>query len=127
MDHRENRNDRMRPLGEWALRFFNYSIKKECLIYVTDFTEKELSKNYSYEEIEVIFELIDSVNLLRRIKVREDQFGEAAKLRTERRVPFGDALNAVVARDLSAVVITRDHHFEDLQDIAISKKPEDLV
>jgi predicted nucleic acid-binding protein len=126
-DYYENRRDRFRPLGELAFQFFKKAINEESLIFCSDFIEHELLKDYDEEKIQDIFSIIDRIHILRRLEVKAEQFKEAAGLCKERKVPFGDALHAIVARDAGAIVITRDHHFEELQDIVISKKPEDLL
>ncbi|PIU30138.1 hypothetical protein COT07_02335 [Candidatus Woesearchaeota archaeon CG07_land_8_20_14_0_80_44_23] len=126
-DYYENRRDRFRPLGEWAFEFFKKAICEESLIFCSDFIERELLKDYDEEKVKDMLSIIERIHLLRRVEVRAEQFNEAAGLCKERRIPFGDALHAIVARDVGATVITRDHHFEELQDIALSKKPEDLL
>lgn len=35
--------------------------------------------------------------------------------------------NAILSRDNGAILITRDNHFQDLTDIAIIKKPEEVI
>lgn len=126
-DYWENRKDRFRPLGEWALDFVKKAMEEGDKIIYTDFTEDELKRDYDEEKIKEVFRVIDKVNLLKKVEVKPNQFREAAKLSKERKVPFGDALHAIVARDIGAIVITRDHHYEELQDIAVSKKPEELI
>jgi len=126
-DYYENRKDRFRPLGEWAFEFFKKAMMEDCLIFYSDFVEDELRKDYDVKKIKEIFTVIDKIQLLKRVEVQPVQLKEAAKISKERNVPFGDALHAIIARDVGATVITRDHHFEDLQDIASSKKPEDLI
>jgi len=113
-------------LGEWALEFFKRAMEDDSLIIYSDFVEDELKKDYDEEKIKDVFSVIDKVHLLKKIEIKPEQFKEASKISKERNVPFGDALHAIVARDEDAIVITRDHHFEELQDIAISKKPEEV-
>ena len=59
--------------------------------------------------------------------MNKQQFQEATKLKKERNLPFGDCLHAIIARDNEAIMITRDIHFEEIQDIIKSYKPEDLI
>lgn len=126
-DYYEIREDKFRPLGEWAFRFFKKAMEENSLMFYSDFVENELSKDYGQEKIKEIFSVINKVHLLKKIEIKPEQFSEAAKLSRERKVPFGDAVHAIVARDINAVLISRDHHYEELQDISISKKPEDLI
>lgn len=126
-DYYENRNDRFRPLGEWALAFFKKVLEEENIIIYSDVVERELGEKYDAEAISDIFSVINKNCLLQKIEVQSNQVKEAAKLSKERHLPFGDAIHAVVARDNRAIMITRDHHFEEMQDVVISKKPEDLL
>jgi predicted nucleic acid-binding protein len=126
-DYYENREDRFRPIGEWAFRFFKMAMEEESLIFISDFVEDELKKDYEDKQFQDVLSVIDNLNLLKKVNVTRDQFTEAGKLRKDRNVPLGDALHAITARDIGAIIITRDHHFEKLQDIAPSRKPEELI
>jgi len=126
-DYCENREDRFRPLGEWALRLINKTIENKDIIIYSDFVIEELKIKYSEEEIKKIFEVIDKRNLLLKVDISESQAKEAAILCKKRKVAFGDALHSILARDNNAIMITRDRHFEELQDMVEIKKPEDLI
>ena len=56
-----------------------------------------------------------------------EQIKEAATLSEEKKVPFGDAVHAILARDNNAIMVTRDHHFSKLKECIIVKKPEELT
>ena len=127
LDYYENRSDRFRPLGEWALQFLNRAIRKNIIILYSRIVVRELMKQYDEKEIVKIFEIIFSKDLLQEVEVTEKQTKYAMKICKERNVAFGDALHAILARDNKAIVITRDRHFLELQDIAESKKPEELI
>ena len=60
------------------------------------------------------------------MQVKKEQFQEAARIKRERKLPFADLLHAIIARDNSAIMVTRDIHFEDFEDIVATRKPEDL-
>lgn len=125
-DYYENRKDRFRPLGEWALRFFHLSVEQRDIIFYSDIVIDELKKQYDMAQIKNIFRIIPS-DLLQKLSITPEQFHEALRLRAEREVPLGDAFHAVVARDNNALVISRDGHFLLLGDIAPHKKPEELI
>ena len=61
------------------------------------------------------------------VEISSIQEKEAASLGRVRKVSFGDALHAVLARDNFAVMVTRDKHFLELMDIVEVRKPEDLL
>ena len=64
---------------------------------------------------------------MKEVKVTEKQIKYAIKICKERNVAFGDAIHAILARDNGAIVITRDRHFLELQDLAECRKPEELI
>ena len=82
---------------------------------------------YSKEEISTIFSIIFNLDLLVKVLISKEQAKEATILCKKRKVPFGDALHAILARDNKAIMVTRDKHFKKLKDIAEIKKPEDLL
>jgi len=126
-DYYENRSDNFRPLGEWALKLINSIIENEDYIIYSDFIVKELKIKYSEKEIKDIFEIAGKRNLLLKADISESQAKEAAVLCKKKKVAFGDALHAILARDNGAIMVARDKHFLELMDIAEIKKPEDLI
>ena len=126
-DYYENRTDRFRPLGEWALSLINKIIEDKDIILYSDFILEELKIKYSIEEINKIFDIIKKRNLLIKAQISHSQAKEAAVITKQRNVSFGDALHTILARDNNAVMITRDSHFLELTDIAEIKKPEELI
>lgn len=126
-DYYENRSDKFRPLGEWALTFLNNALENKDFILFSDLVTKELQIKYSEEEINNILEIVSKRNLLIKADISESQAKEAAILCKQRKVAFGDALHAILARDNKAIIVTRDKHFLELTDIAEIKKPEDLI
>lgn len=65
--------------------------------------------------------------LIDKILVTRRQKNEAIKISLERKVPKGDALHAIVARDSNLILITRDNHFRMLQDVSKHYRPEELI
>ncbi len=55
------------------------------------------------------------------------QAEEADRLAQEQKIPYGDALHAILARELEAVLVTRDKHFKRLTNISKPFKPETLL
>ncbi len=124
-DLHEGREDKFRPLGEWAFELLRKArINKEKVLY-SDLTVDELSAAYGKETINKLFK--DEVELLEKVEIKEHQVKEAAKLSKKHNIPFGDVLHGILARDNNAIMVTRDHHFEKLSDIVSIKKPEDLI
>lgn len=125
-DYFENRSDRFRPLGEWAWMLIKKIIKEDNLFVLSDHLMNELKKHYSQEELTKFFEIIPQV-LIIKIETYEKQSKEALKIKNRLKIPFGDALHAVLARDNNAIIVTRDKHFYELTREVIIKKPEDLI
>ena len=65
--------------------------------------------------------------LLKKVEIKEKQIKEAVRLRNNLKIPFGDVLHAILARDNNAIMVTRDRHFEEVQNIVNIKKPEELI
>lgn len=126
-DYYENRSDRFRQLGEWALKLIKDIVENKELVIYSDIVIDELKIKYDNAGISDIFEIVKKQNLLVKASISELQIKEAAKLCKERKVAFGDALHAVLARDNNAVMITRDKHFLELADVAVIRKPEELI
>lgn len=126
-DFHENREDNFRPLGEWAFRFLRMIKENKSIVLYSSLTVDELSKDFNPKQIEEIFRIISEAGLLQKVELNKQQFQEATKLKKERNLPFGDCLHAIIARDNEAIMITRDIHFEEIQDIVKSYKPEDLI
>lgn len=125
-DYFENRSDRFRPLGEWAFRLIKRIIEENGFFVISNHLLNELSKEYSLEELEDLFDIVPK-NLIFKINCKKEQTDEAFELKNKMNIPFGDALHWILSRDSNAVLISRDKHFYELQDIVIVKKPEELI
>ena len=124
-DLHEGREDKFRPLGEWAFELLRKARINQGKVLYSDLTVDELSVAYGKETINKL--LKDSEELLEKVEINEHQVKEAAKLSKKHNIPFGDALHGILARDNNAIMVTRDYHFEKLGDIVSVKKPEDLI
>jgi|TARA_Y100000310_G_C20458742_1_gene704310 predicted nucleic acid-binding protein len=113
------------PLGEYALKLFSLIKAKKNTLIITDLLIRELESNYSMEEINGM--VLPFQKIIEKIFVTKEQRDEAKKLGQERNLPPGDALHAIIARDHKLIMITRDKHFRQLEDIAKHYKPEELI
>lgn len=125
IDYFANRTDGLRPLGDWA----HMLITRICIT-----GNNLLISNFLLEELENFATKDKIINLLHPFKeslvpveYNENQMREAILIARKRNLPKGDALHAILARDNGAILVTRDRHFEELTDIAIPKKPEELI
>ena len=71
--------------------------------------------------------MFNSFPIIEEVIFSGQQSYEAEKIAIQRKVPFGDALHAIIARDCDAILVSRDQHYEKLTDITLSKKPEELL
>ena len=93
---------------------FSEEVIRELLVY---FDEKVIND---------IFEVVRFEGLLFEIDVTFEHKKEAKELVKIRKLPFGDCLHDILARDNNAILVTRDKPFYELNDIVEIRKPEEL-
>lgn len=125
VDYYENRRDKFRPLGEWAFELFKKIRKNKEKVLYSDLVVNELSMAYDKETINKIFEIASE--MLEKVEIRKEQRREAKKVAKERKIPRGDVLHAILAKDNNAILVSRDKHFQLLRDIYEFVKPEDII
>jgi predicted nucleic acid-binding protein len=125
IDYIENRADSLRPLGEWAHRLLAHIAAEGGVLLVSDVLERELVGHGTQPGIDEIS--ADFGIVVKRLRSTTSQCKEAASVAKARKVPLGDALHAVMARDEGAILITRDRHFHELCDIAVPYAPEQIT
>lgn len=126
-DYFEDRNDGIKPLGEFAFSFLQKCIEHKIQIVVSDTIIFELEEYYSKEKIEFVFSPFEEI-----IKFVSVEHSILAEARTEwiklgKILPFNDVVHAVKAKHSNAVLITRDKHFELLKEIVESCTPENAT
>jgi len=126
-DYYENRVDKFRPLGEWAFQFLLCIKLERNIILYSDLVINELLKRYNNKEIKNIFKIISKHNLLKKVKINDFEIKESHELSKKLKIPFGDCLHAILARNNNAIIITRDKHFFELQQIVSFNTPEELI
>ncbi len=126
IDYFENRSDKFKPLGEWALNLINKIINEDSFFVLSDHILKELEFYYSKEELNSFLNIIPK-KLINYTNTNKKQIKEAISIKNKLKIPFGDALHAVLARDNKSIMITRDKHFYRLSNKFNIKKPEDLI
>jgi len=125
-DLQENRIDyKNKPIGEYAWQLFAFIRSKNHKIILTELFMKELQTHYTIEEINGI--ILPFFDLIEKIIITKIQSKEAKIIAKQRKIPKGDALYAILARDHKLILITRDNHFKTLEDISKYYKPEDII
>jgi hypothetical protein len=126
-DYFDNRNDKFRPLGEWAFGLIKKIIKDKGIILYSQLVIDELRKGWSQETIDKCLGFFRSEGLLVKVEADGKQIIESKTIARKKAVPKGDALHAVLARDNDAIMVARDHHFIELDCVTEHKKPEELI
>ncbi len=128
-DHYENRiGFNGRPLGDYATKLFSKIMKNKDIVLFSSFINSELKIKYNQKEINDMIKILSLIKILKYVKINQNNIDEAKLLSKERRIPMGDALHAILARNNKAVLITQDmKDYNKLRDIAIIKKPEEII
>jgi len=126
-DYFENRSDRFRPLGDWALDLIKKIIHEEGIILYSDLVEDELEVVYSKDEIRNnIFSIVPKEIFL-KVLISENQSKESVYYSKKLGIPINDCIHAILARDNNAIMVTRDKHFFEFKGITEVKCPEELI
>jgi predicted nucleic acid-binding protein len=112
-------------LGDHALDLFYFIIDKNHKLIISDILIEELGRYYSVAEINGMMKIYES--LIEKVSVSEKQHKEADKIVKEKKLPLGDVLHALLARDHKLILVTRDKHFKELKYISKQYKPEELI
>ena len=123
VEDRKGYNDE--PLGTYALKLFAMIKAKKHKMVVSDLLVRELESKYSMEEINGM--ILPFQKIMEKVFVTREQRDEAKKIAEERNLPPGDVLHAIVARNNNYIMITRDKHFRELEDITKHSKPEGII
>jgi predicted nucleic acid-binding protein len=123
VEDRKGYNDE--PLGNYALKLFALIKAKKHKMVVSDLLVRELESNYSMEEINGM--MLPFQKIMEKVFVTTEQRDEAKRIAQERNLPPGDVLHAIIARDNNYIMITRDKHFKELEDITKHSKPEEII
>ena len=113
------------PLGEYGLKLLALIKAKENKIIISDLLISELEVRYTIPEINGMLKPFEKIT--EKIFSTTKQKLEAKKITEERKLPYGDALHSIIARDNNLILITRDKHFKELTDISKYYKPEELI
>lgn len=112
--------------GSVAYKLLKFIINRNHKIIFSEAIKDELLEyGLSIEDIRSFLSVFKR-NII-CLYVNKKQFRKAKDLSSKRNVPVFDALHTIIARDNSAVMITRDRHFDKLLDIVKYKKPEEII
>lgn len=122
LDFFENRGNN----GNAAYKLLKFIINRNYKMIFSEAIKDELLEyGLSIEDIRGFLSIFKR-NIL-CLYINKKQFGKAKDISNKRNIPVFDVLHAIIARDNSAVMITRDRHFDELLDIVKYKKPEEIA
>ena len=127
IDYYENRRDNLRPLGDWAFELFKKIRASNEIALYSDLVVDELLEKFTEAEVWQIFNILATGGQLKRLAAKNEQIREAIAIARELKTPYKDTLHAILARDNSAILVTRDKHFMLLNKITKIRKPEELI
>ncbi len=113
--------------GESALKLILKIINEDLKMAYSDLTIKEFKNlGYSSDEINAILSIVKPNNI-KRVHIYKEQKEEAKNIARQRGVPEGDALHAILCRDNQIQLVSRDSHFDQLNDTTDAKPPEEFM
>ncbi|MFH1424376.1 MAG: PIN domain-containing protein [archaeon] len=113
------------PVGHYAENMVERALACEFNLVVSDFILKEVEHNLNINAEERLIPL-KQAGKLQVEKVDSRTFAEAKTMSFERNIPIHDAMHALMARKVGALLITRDKHFQELTDIVKTLEPSEL-
>jgi len=116
-----------RPLGELAAKLIMKIIKKKDIILFNDKIISELRKDYSLDEINSMLNLLFLTGTVKKVRISDAALALCFEIAEERGIPSGDALNAIVAGEEDAIMVSQDKHYQLLTDFCVVKKPEQVI
>ena len=112
--------------GEYAIKLLLNIIREDTIILFSDLHVREFKHlGYGSGQVNILLK-IAKPDKIGRVHISREQIAEARRLGSQRNVPFGDALHAILARDNEAVLVSRDGDFQKLRDVCETKKPEEF-
>ena len=112
--------------GEHAMKLMEKIILDDLFVVYSEVVVAEL-QGLGFSDFEINEMLsIAKPNHIVRVHASKHQREEAKRIAQQRKVPRGDALHAILARDNNLQLISRDNDFEQLRDITIAKRPEEF-
>lgn len=113
--------------GESAQKLLHAILENGEFILYSDWHLNELKKlGYVIEDFNKMLSVAKPAKI-QRVHIYREQREEARKLALQRKIPPGDALHAILARDNEAILVSRDEDFARLKDVCETNMPEILL
>jgi predicted nucleic acid-binding protein len=113
LDYFENRSDKLRPLGEFALSVIQRTFKCEYIIVISDMITKELDKLQKNKNLQELFDELESRHKLIKIILEPEDIIKARKI-TNDHLHFEDAVHYVISKKANVdILLTSDREFSE--------------
>ncbi len=128
LDFAFERGNKLNPLHEFAFQFFRKVIVEKHKIVFSKLLVSELKQFLSEHKINnLLLSQFNNLGLAEYVKISSNQLKEARALAFSRKIPKGDALHAILARDNKTLLVSNDKHFDCLQDIVEVRTPQEII
>jgi hypothetical protein len=120
LDYFKDRNDGLKPLGEFAFNFLKKCLKKNDKIFFSKMVVFELKSNgLDFFQVSKEFSLI-----IEEVFPSKKDLNDAKKLSVSKKIPFGDAFHYVLSKTNNSILVSRDNHLLIFDE---TKLPEELI
>lgn len=130
IDYYLNRFDGLSPIGEYAFNFFKEVVSCKYFVFICEEVIEELSNILEMPPKGVEENVLSMLSKKHKLEVIAPSFldaKEAGALSRTKKIPFNDALFAIVAKNRGLMVVSRDRHFfNELSLIVGVSLPEEL-
>ena len=116
-----------RNLGSAAAKLFMYVIKNKITLSYSEFIIRELKRDYSSDEIQLMLNFLFISKILVNVEVTKKDYFESKKISDELDIPPGDALHALIAKKSNSILVSQDNHMQKLKHLVEVKKPEEII
>jgi predicted nucleic acid-binding protein len=123
--YEERKGYNSEPLGKYAFDLLTKIIARKEILVVSNVVIEELCNRLSLDKLNSM--MMPFMRYIFRVRLTEAQHEEAKEMIQGRDIPLGDAKHAIIARDSSSILVTRDKHFKILADISEPYTPEELI
>lgn len=127
MDYFENREDKLRPLGEFAFNLLRRCFDCEFSIVTSILVTEEVEYNGHTKNLLKLNKKLNQAHKLIKISIAREDRTKAHKLKKKYNISFNDSLHAVLAAKANVdFLVTRNikdfYQFQDIVDITLPEQ-----
>jgi predicted nucleic acid-binding protein len=119
-DYFEDRGDNLKPIGDFAFYFFKKTLENKDTLLFSSLVITELATyNFDFIKLSSFFgEIIKEVKISEKTNCTARAFSKLEK------IPMGDAVHYILAKENNAILVSRDKHLLFFSNV---KTPEELI